>query len=164
MTEAIVELHDAMSAAQIPHAFGGAPVLARCTRDPRGANDVEVLQHDGQHRLDWDGTPVDLFFNTTEFHNAVATRVVTRRFLDRDMPFLRAADLVVFKALFNRPKDWVDIVEVVAWEGFDDAAVLGVLVHYLGLDDERVAAMRKILTSSPPDRYEPNLRGIIPGN
>ena len=105
---------------------------------------------------------MDLFFNTTEFHNSVATRVVTHRFLDRDMPFLCAADLVVFKALFNQPKDWVDIMEVVAWEGFDGDAVLGILVRYLGLHGERVAAMRKVLTSPPPDRHEPNLRDIIP--
>ena len=71
---------------------------------------------------------------------------------------------MVSKVLFNRPKDWVDIVEVVVWAGFDGDAVLGVLGRYLGLDDERVAAKRKILTSPPPDRREPNLRDIIPDN
>jgi hypothetical protein len=37
MTEAIVELHDALDSAGIPHAFGGALALAWCTKDLTGS-------------------------------------------------------------------------------------------------------------------------------
>lgn len=69
----------------------------------------------GQVRL-WvgrprEGIPVDLFFPQHRFHEAVARATTQRPFLTTDysLPVISASHLVVFKALFNRPKDWVDI-------------------------------------------------------
>lgn len=38
----LLELHDALNAAGLPHAFGGAIALAYCTREPRESHDLDV--------------------------------------------------------------------------------------------------------------------------
>ncbi len=195
MTAAIVELYDALVDADIAHAFGGALALAWCTRDPRATNDVDlnvfvgtdelarvlaalpdsievtdhdvdVLDRDGQQRLYWEDLPVDVFLNTTSFHEDVARRVVHHPFLGRSMPFLSPEDLAVFKAFFNRPKDWLDLAEMASAGSIDGDAVLGVVVRLLGPDDERVARLRALLVapSDPADlKPEPNVRDLLDG-
>ena len=195
MTAAIVELYDALVDADIAHAFGGALALAWCTRDPRATNDVDlnvfvgtdelarvlaalpdsievtdhdvdVLDRDGQQRLYWEDLPVDVFLNTTSFHEDVARRVVHHPFLGRSMPFLSPEDLAVFKAFFNRPKDWLDLAEMASAGSIDGDAVLGVVVRLLGPDDERVARLRALLVapSDPADlKPESNVRDLLDG-
>lgn len=169
----IVELHRALERAALPHAFGGALALAWCTERARGTIDIDVnvfvphtdapralevlpagitvtdanleqLARDGQTRLWWDTTPVDVFFNTTTFHAAAARRARRQRFADEDVPFLSCRDLAVFKAFFDRTKDWADLEEMAAAGALDVEAVLGTLVHHLGGDDHRVARLRAL--------------------
>jgi hypothetical protein len=164
--ERVLRLHDGLEG--IPHAFGGAMALAWCTADPRGTSDIDLnvfvatdaadrtldalpdgvavarkhrtqLRRDGQTRVMWEETPVDLFLNTTEFHERAALRVVTRPFEGRPLPFLACSDLAVFKAFFDRSKDWVDLEEMAAAGRLDVAEVVAVLTEYLGGDDPRVA-------------------------
>jgi len=90
----------------------------------------------------WGSTPIDLFLDTTEFHEAAATRVRRHSFAGHDLPFLACSDLAVFKAFFDRTRDWADLEEMVAAGSLDREAVLGVLVSYLGPDDDRVARLR----------------------
>ena len=61
------------------------------------------------------------------------------------MPFLSCGDLAVFKAFFNRTKDWADLEEMAAAGTLDLDRVLGVLVRYLGADDERVDRLTALL-------------------
>jgi hypothetical protein len=52
---------------------------------------------------------------------------------------LGPVELVLFKALFDRPKDWVDIATVVeAGALADPAAVRQGLIDLVGTDDARV--------------------------
>ena len=175
LVERIVAIHRAFDTAGIPHAFGGALALAWCTERARGTIDIDVnvfvpaaqsataldalpdgvritkanraeLDRDGQTRLWWDTTPVDVFFNTTEFHEAAARRAHRQRFAGASVPFLSCRDLAVFKAFFNRTKDWADLEEMLAAGVLDVDAVLGTLVRYLGGDDERVARLRGLVT------------------
>ncbi len=163
----IVAADAALSAAGIPHAFGGALALAWCTQRARGTIDIDVnvfvdvsrtaevfaalptgiawtdddvaaVEADGQVRLWWDATPVDMFFNTTGFHAEVAGRTRTEHFAGSEIPFLSCTDLAVFKAFFNRTRDWADLEEMVEVGTFDVDRVTGVLVRYLGGDDARV--------------------------
>jgi len=163
----IVAIHDALTAAEVPHAFGGALALAWCTQRARGTididvnlfaesaaapkvlgslpkavkwsrTDVEQIERDGQVRLWWGSTPVDVFFDTTDFHRSVADRVRWEAFAGRSLPFLSCADLAVFKAFFNRTKDWADLEEMRDAGTLDLDRVTGVLVRYLGRDDERI--------------------------
>lgn len=173
LPEKIVALHRALAAAGIPHAFGGALALAWCTRRARGTIDVDVnvflppdraaevlaelpeevawgeadlarIDADGQVRLWWGTTPVDLFFSTTDFHDRAATRARVEPFLDEELPFLSCRDLAVFKAFFDRTRDWADLEEMAAAGTLDVEAVLGVLVRYLGGEDHRVARVRSL--------------------
>jgi len=173
LVERIVTLHLALEAAAVPHAFGGALALAWCTERARGTIDIDVnvfvpheaaaevlavlpagvavsatnreqLARDGQTRLWWDTTPVDVFFNTTEFHVAAARRARRQQFAGADVPFLSCRDLAVFKAFFNRTKDWADLEEMAAVGALDLDAVLGTLVRYLGGTDERVSRLRAL--------------------
>lgn len=169
----IVDLHKALERAQLPHAFGGALALAWCTRRARGTIDIDVnvfvgtqgsesvfralpkkvtwndadlatLQRDGQVRIWWDKTPLDLFLNTTPYHDDVALRVRWERFADASIPFLSCQDIAVFKAFFNRTKDWADIEEMHAAGTLEVPRVIAVLVRYMGADDERVARLSAI--------------------
>lgn len=170
----IVGIHKALDRAQVPHAFGGALALAWCTERaratididlnlfvppedvgsvlrslPRGVqwshHDVELIERDGQARLWWEGTPVDVFFNTTDFHEAAALRAREEPFGGEVLPFLACRDLAVFKAFFNRTKDWADLEAMAEAGALDVEAVLGVLAHYLGATDDRVARVRSLV-------------------
>lgn len=173
LVERIVELHRALRVAAIPHAFGGALALAWCTQRARGTIDIDVnlfvgvgdrqrvvdalpsgvvvteqdndrIDRDGQTRLWWDATPVDVFFNTTEFHEQAAARAREEAFGGETVPFLACRDLAVFKAFFDRTKDWADLEEMAAAGSLDAESVLGVLVLYLGGDDPRVEKVRRL--------------------
>ena len=163
----MVAIHQSLAAAGIQHAFGGALALAWCTLQARGTIDLDIniflgpehsaetlaalpsgvvatdkdrgsLERDGQARLWWDSTPVDVFLNTTDFHEQVATRVRWEPFAGRRMPFLACQDLAVFKAFFNRTKDWADLEAMLAAGSLDIPAVVGVLAGLLGPDDDRI--------------------------
>ena len=173
LPEKILALHRALDLAGIPHAFGGALALAWCTEQARGtididvnvfvetpkapevlgvlptdvawtANDRELLERDGQIRLWWDTTPIDLFMNTTEFHAHLADRARSELFLDNDIPFLACSDLAVFKAFFNRTRDWADIEAMIATASIDVDWVVGVLSRYLSAADERIDRLHRL--------------------
>ncbi|HUY63952.1 MAG TPA: hypothetical protein VMV14_05490 [Acidimicrobiales bacterium] len=163
----MVAVHESLAAARIGHAFGGALALAWCTQRARGTIDLDVnvfvspertasalaalppeivatdddralLERNGQARLWWDSTPVDVFLNTTEFHEQVATRVHLEPFAGKRLPFLACHDLAVFKAFLNRTKDWADLEAMGAAGSLDVSAVAGVLAGFLGADDDRI--------------------------
>ena len=170
LADKIVVIHQALDVAELPHAFGGALALAWCTQRARGTIDIDVnvfvpaartgellaalpvevsatdaavaqLESDGQTRLWWESTPVDVFLDTTPFHADVGERIRWEPFAGRDVPFLACRDLAVFKAFFDRTKDWADLEEMQMAGTLDVEAVAGVLVHYLGPDDPRVARL-----------------------
>ncbi len=138
LAERLLAVHDALCDADLPHAFGGAIALAYCTEEPRGtrdldvnvfvapsraaevlaalpqgtavdAGDVRAARRDGQVRVWWEDTPIDLFLNVHRFHTEAATSVRQVPFSGRDIPVLGCTALVVFKALLDRTKDWADI-------------------------------------------------------
>ena len=169
----IVAVHKALAAAQVPHAFGGALALAWCTQRARGTIDIDLnifvdnslargalealpdqvvwsevdqalIERDGQARLWWDTTPVDLFLNTTEFHAQAAERAQWQDFAGAKIPFLSCSDLAVFKAFFNRTKDWADLEEMAAAGTLDLDRVLGVLVRHIGPTDTRIERLQAL--------------------
>ncbi|MEZ5228780.1 MAG: hypothetical protein R2710_19585 [Acidimicrobiales bacterium] len=93
----------------------------------------------------WDTTPADVFFNTTPFHADVADRVQIEAFAGAEIPFLGCDDLAVFKAFFDRTKDWADLEAMHEAGTLDVARVLGVLVTYLGGSDPRVERLRQLV-------------------
>ena len=125
----------------------GSPVAVRyyltqfgvCTRRPRfvkGSIDssprtVAQLETEGQTRLWWAHTPVDVFLDTTPFHADVGERLRREPFAGHDIPFLDCRDLAVFKAFSDRTMDWADLEEMQSAGTLDVEAVAGVLVRYL---------------------------------
>lgn len=107
-------------------------------------------ERDGQARVWWDATPVDVFLNTTEFHAQAATRARQEELGGRQLPFLGCTDLAVFKAFFNRTRDWADLEEMAAAGSLDVASVSSVLAEYLGKDVDRITRLRAI--TGPPLR------------
>jgi hypothetical protein len=173
LVEKIVDIHAALDDAGIPHAFGGALALAWCTQRARGTIDIDLnvfvdrsrtpqlltalphgvawsdadralIERDGQVRLWWGETPVDVFVNTTEFHEQVAGRCRLEPFAGVEIPFLACVDLAVFKAFFDRTKDWADLEEMAAAGTLDTDRVAGILARYLGATDPRIARLRTI--------------------
>ena len=108
-------------------------------------DDLQVCRRDGQVRLWWDTTPIDLFTNTTDHHRAAADRAVVHDFAGTPTPFLSCSDVAVFKAFFNRSKDWVDIETMIEAHTLDVDFTLGVLVRYLEPGDERVLRLRSLV-------------------
>lgn len=179
LAERVVALHRALAAASLEHAFGGALALAWCTQQARGTIDIDLnvfvppesaevvlaalppgarwneadrhcLERDGQARTWWDTTPVDIFLSTTGFHDEVRDRTRLEPFLGVDVPFLSCLDLAVFKAFFDRTKDWADLEAMNEAGSLDVDLVLGILVRYLGGDDHRVARLRALVDEPGP--------------
>lgn len=172
LSEKVLLIEAAMKAARVPHAFGGAIALAyyatpRATIDidinvfVESARADEVLaalsrlgaaaptdreatrlRRDGQTRIHWGSSPLDLFFSYDAFHDACMER-------RRAFPFgpgetinvLSAEDLFIFKAIFDRDKDWRDIDELVysAMDALDADWIKDWLERIVGLEDDRYA-------------------------
>jgi uncharacterized nucleotidyltransferase DUF6036 len=158
----IAAVHEMLDSMRVPHQFGGAIALA-WYRSPRATVDIDLnvtvrpgdmepvlgaLEHlgvsvsaadraaiarDGQARLDWDGSYLDLFCATLDLHEEMATRAREVDFGPVRIPILSPEDLIVCKAVFDRPKDWVDIEEMVSWgTEIDGGLVLGWIDRTLG--------------------------------
>ncbi len=173
--ERLLAVHDALSAADFPHAIGGAIALAYCTLEPRGTKDLDInvfvapdrvkdvfaalpqgvvvtplsleqAERDGQVRLWWEQTPVDLFFDVLPFHKEVAKNVRHVDFEGRTIPILSCTALAVFKAMFDRMRDWADIEAMHEAKSIDVDEVTA-WVHQMAGPDSREA--RKLAAMLP---------------
>jgi len=179
LDEQIVAIERAFSAAGLPHAFGGAQALGyygdvRATHDidvnvfvgaeeaPRvlsvlatigvetaGARLVRQIERDGQTRLFWDGTPLDLFFSYDPLHESAMGRRRRVDFFGDPIHVLSAEDLIVFKATFDREKDWRDIAGVLfASEGAIDHDYVREWIGRIdGPDGPRSRRLEQLITS-----------------
>ena len=172
LVERIVAVADALDAHSVAWALGGALALAYATEEPRGTRDIDVnvfvpsaraaevfaalpvgvrhgradliaARRDDQVRLWWDDTPVDIFFASEPFHDGVARRCRTVPFAGRSVRILSAEDLAVFKAMFDRGKDWVDIATMAEAGAIDLDEAAERLAGLLG-DDPRVDRLRQL--------------------
>ena len=72
--------------------------------------------------------PLDVFLDVHRFHRQVAKGVRTVPFAGREIPVLGCTAVVVFKALFDRTRDWADI-EAIAQAGTADLVEAGAWVR-----------------------------------
>lgn len=182
LAERLLAIHAGLDGAGIDHAFGGAIALAYWTLEPRGTRDIDVnlfvrpdecegalaalpagveydeadvaqINRDGQTRLWWDDTPVDLFFSNLPIHQEAARHRQRVPFEDEEIPVLGPVELAVFKAMFDRTRDWGDIEEMLAAESVDADVLRECLVELVGEDDERLARLDETLrrTASSAD-------------
>ena len=105
------------------------------------------LRRDGQTRLWWRNpdTALDLFLpQHPTYHRLVVERAVPVDFLGAGIKVITATDLVVFKALFNRSKDWVDIEALITESTPDIDEALRWLSEFLPEDDSRLTRLRAL--------------------
>jgi hypothetical protein len=176
LVQKVVLLGRVLTKARIPHAFGGALAFAyygepRATVDidlnlfvdatdypqamqalePIGISPVanpDALVRDGQVRLWWGRTPVDLFFSYDPLHEAMRddTRMVS--FANTTIPILGPEHLLVAKVAFNRAKDWIDIEQMlVAVPGLDLSEVHRWVDRLVGADDPRLVHLQDLEAS-----------------
>ena len=170
LVDRVLSIAAALDDSGIDWALGGALALAYATEEPRGTRDIDVnvfvpsaavsevfaalppgIAHcaddersvfdSDQVRLWWDDTPVDLFFAASDFHLQVATRTRRVPFADSHVNVLGAEDLAVFKALFDRSRDWVDIDAMAAAGALDRKVAAERLASVLDSDDPRIARL-----------------------
>jgi len=177
LPEKIVAIHERLSRAKTPHAFGGALSLAYYA-EPRATIDIDLnvfvtpddfelvaaalaelgvqgrrgvearVQRDGQCRLWWGRTPVDLYFSYDALHEAMREGVRREPFADTTIPVLAPEHLVVCKALFNRPKDWLDIEQVIVGvDELDADEVSAWMDRIVGEDDPRTLRLHALIAS-----------------
>ena len=97
-----------------------------------------------------DGTPIDLFFSYDPFHTAAHRAAITVPFGDRNIRVLSATHLTVCKAVFDRPKDWIDIEAMLGLGAHIDAAeALRWVSRITGDDDPRYNRLATLLTTQP---------------
>jgi hypothetical protein len=177
LPDKVVAIHDALREVRIPHALGGALALAYYA-EPRATVDIDInvfvpvgrwakvidalagigvettdldsddLERDGQCRLWWGRNPVDLFFSYAPLHDEM--RDETRRvpFAATTVPILGPEHLAVCKAMFDRPKDWIDIEQMlVATDGIDADRIQAWLKRMAGADDPRVRRFEDLRTA-----------------
>lgn len=173
LVKKLFAIHDSLTEAGIAHAFGGAIALAYCTEEPRGTRDLDVnifvdaskaertlaympegvrvtaedivaVERDGQTRLDWDGTPVDVFLNNLPLHRAVAETVVWVPLEDREIPVLDCASLAIFKAFFDRTKDWADMEAIAQATPEDIDIAAATIAELVGEDDPAVQRLESL--------------------
>jgi hypothetical protein len=90
---------------------------------------------------------VDVFVPSIPFYDEARRRRVRLRFAGRETWMLSAEVLAVFKMLFFRPKDLVDVGRMLDIQGhrFDAGFVRRWLVDMLGPDDERIPAWDRLV-------------------
>jgi hypothetical protein len=112
-----------------------------------GPGDREDIRQTGQARLHWGAIIVDPFFATVPFLDAARQRTIRVEFEGQDIAFLSAEDLTVCKVLFDRPKDWVDVRNIVGIQGeaLDTSYIRNWLREMLGPDDERIHRFDELL-------------------
>jgi hypothetical protein len=183
LPERLVALHRALSRRRIPHAFGGAIALAYWTLDPRGTSDIDVnifvpaadcaralralpegivqpagtaeaIERDGQIRLWWDETPVDLFFDYLPVHAQASRHRQTVPFAGTKIPVLGPTELMVFKTMFDRTRDWADIEAMVSASTVDLDAVRESLRTMLDPNDPRFARLNEAVSRAGPPEID----------
>lgn len=181
LPEKVTAIHESLRAARIPHAIGGALALAYYA-EPRATIDVDVnvfvstdrwqdvvsalsalgvdggkldpdaLRRDGQCRLWWGDNPVDLFFANAEIHEAMRNEVRRVPFAGGTIPILAPEHLAVCKAMFDRPKDWIDIEQMlIATDDLDVEEIERWLTGMVGETDPRIERLRELGASQRDD-------------
>lgn len=174
LPDKVIAIHEALRAAKIPHALGGALALAYYatpratididlnvfipakrwqevigTLDPLGISteDLEpaVLERDGRCRLWWGDNPVDLFFAYDPIHDEMHKDARRVPFGGTTVSILSPEHLAVCKAMFDRRKDWLDIEQMLlATDDLRIAEVEQWLERMVGKRDPRLARLAEL--------------------
>ena len=172
----VIAVDEALAGAKIPHAIGGALALAYYA-EPRATIDIDVnvfvgpdrrdevsgalagigvaddevddaaLERDGQCRLWWGDNSVDLFLACDPIHAEMRKEARRAPFGETTIPILAPEHLAVCKAVLDRPKDWLDIEQMlIATDDLDVDAIEGWLERLAGREDPRLEHLVELRT------------------
>ena len=168
---------DALEAERIPYAIGGALALAawgfpRATNDadidlfvaPDELGEVftvlerlgceldrhactESARERGDFNARFARMRIDFFVPSIPFYRSVEARVREAPLGSAPAKYLSPEDLAVFKMLFFRTKDVLDVERLVGFLGsaFDTAYVRAALVELVGEEDDRIARWDRLV-------------------
>jgi hypothetical protein len=173
-----LDVHRALDAGGVAHAFGGALAFGyyaetRATVDvdvsvfvdiARVDAVVDLLRPIGLERVPNQRMPIggvelrragrdrcDLFSDLDPRYAEIRARCEVFPFGPEavPMPFLSVEDVVMFKLSFGRPKDWVDLESLVAYNpGLDVEQIEDLLVHLRGPSmHPRLARLRAMIAT-----------------
>jgi len=174
LPDKVIAIHEALRAAKVPHAIGGALALAYYAT-PRATIDIDLnvfvpaeswrdvvealgplgvasddldstaLERDGQCRLRWGDNPIDLFFAYDPVHTEMRKEARRVPFGEITIPILAPEHLAVCKAMFDRKKDWLDIEQMlIADDELDADAVERWLERMVGTRDPRLKRLAEL--------------------
>lgn len=168
----IVAIHKALDIARITHALGGAFALAyygeprmtidvdlnafvptehwtkvRKALEPLGAFPAdEAPDREGQIQLRWDESVIDVFLSHDPLHEEMASATRDVPFAGIEVPIVAPEHLIIRKAIIDRPKDWLDIEQIlIATEPVDLPEIEAWLVAMVGEDNPRLKRLREVL-------------------
>lgn len=175
LPEKIEAIDRQLQARRIDHAFGGALALAYYA-EPRATDDIDVnvflapedfgrledalkplgiaadegdaraAQRDGQVRLWWERNPIDIFLAYDPLHEEMRHEKRVVPFGEQRIPILAPEHLLACKALFDRPKDWLDIEQILLTvEDLDTSDALRWVERGVGEDDHRLTKLRGLI-------------------
>jgi hypothetical protein len=174
LPDKVIAIHEALAAAKVPHALGGALALAYYTT-PRATIDIDLnvflpasrweevagalaplgvstgdldataLERDGQCRLWWGDNAVDLFFAYDPIHDEMKREARQVPFGGVTLTILAPEHLAVCKAMFDRRKDWLDIEQMLlADDDLDADAVEQWLERMVGEGNPRLKRLAEL--------------------
>ena len=113
------------------------------------AGAADELRSVSQVRLWWRSatldTPIDLFLPASPmYHRLVVERAQPVAFLGTEIKVLTATDLMVFKMLFDRRKDWADIESLIRSGAGDPEEAAAWVAQILCTADKRLAKLQEI--------------------
>ncbi|MFT4289320.1 hypothetical protein [Nocardioides sp.] len=118
---------------------------------PWDESTLALIERDDQVRIMWPiadelPMPLDLFFAVYLLHDRVRERSLTVEMRGHPIRILSATDLTIFKSLFARGKDWVDIEAML--DAHDSSVDLDEAVRWVaeivGEDDPRTVRLRSL--------------------
>jgi Nucleotidyl transferase AbiEii toxin, Type IV TA system len=173
LVDKVIAVDRALSAADLPHAFGGGLALAYYG-EPRVTIDIDVnlfvpvdrwpevegaleplpidlgldpkeLTEERQARLPWDLNPVHLFFSYDDLHAEMPRAIRRVPFAETEIPIVAPEHLVIRKAMLDRPKDWLDIEAIFVASGPLDLDTIETWVRRLaGAGDHRITKLQEL--------------------
>ena len=110
--------------------------------------DLEHAERDGQVRLWWGITPVDLFLSVLPLHDHVAAHIRDVPFEGYTIPVLDCTALTIFKTMFDRPRDWVDIEAMLEARAIDLEEAIGWVSEMADTNSTQIAKLEALRRSS----------------
>ena len=174
LPDKVIAVHAGLTGARVAHAFGGALALAYYA-EPRVTIDIDVnifmapevaepvwnalgelgadthidrslVERDGQCRIWWGRTPLDLFFAYDAIHDAMRADARTVPFGDKTIPILAPEHLAACKVAIDRAKDWIDLEQMlVTVEHLDTETLLRWVDRLVGEADSRYGRLAELI-------------------